>query len=352
MVFFWHRVSVGLRACTAAAGASLTASVYPPRTFSSRDALTDRQCQQHQHQQQKQDGAVACERWVVCSATTAIRCETTPEQRRFRYGTIKLRDGRLLAYHEEGPTSGVPVIAFHGMGSSRLTWVSKTEVSEICPGVRLIAVDRPGYGGSTPPPFGYSYTKFAEDVAELADALHLPQFCVAGHSSGGPYALAAAAVLPERVVACAAVSSDAPYFHPNTPPELRASDTFSQPANLEPTGLYGRDPMAFAAEMRNAALAKGDAVKAHAWKSGVDGWVCDWMLERLPWSFSIESITLGPHLTIWAGSVDFEPILIGAIFLQKLVPGSQLRIVPGGNHGFKSKPEHLAAILGELKSEF
>jgi len=246
----------------------------------------------------------------------------------------------------------VPVFAFHGMGSSRLTWLGPRPLAEVCPGVRLIAVDRPGYGGSSPPPFGYSYSAFVRDLAELADHLRLPRFCVAGHSSGGPYALAAAAELPGRVASAAAISSDAPYSHPQAPLELRQADPFSDRATLSSMGLYGRDVADFAEAMRSSSLKTHNPVKAHAWKSGVDGWICDFSLERLPWSFVLEDIPLGPRLSIWVGGEDIEAIIIGAPFLQQLVSGAQLRVVPGGDHGFKSRPEHLAAILNELRAQW
>lgn len=242
----------------------------------------------------------------------------------------------------------MPVVVLHGMGSSRLAWLGEMPLAELCAGVRLIAVDRPGYGGSSPPAFGYSYSTFAQDLEELADLLHLPRFCVLGHSSGGPYALAAAAELPGRVVGAAAVSSDAPYAHPAAPPALREADAYSRPAVVDPEGLYGQDPRAFAEAMRTKAIAKGPA-KVHAWKSGVDGWLCDWALERLPWSFALENIVLGPRTTVWVGGEDIEAIKLGAPFIQMLVQGSQLRVVPGGDHGFCRKPEHFAAILNELK---
>lgn len=263
---------------------------------------------------------------------------------------VTLKDGRRLAYHAEG--EGAPVIAFHGMGSSRMTWTSRKSLHEIVPGVRLIAVDRPGYGDSSSPPAGYSYAAFVEDLVELADNLGLDRFCVAGHSSGGPYALAAAALLPERVVACAAVSSDPPYAHPLAPGDLRAADDMSMSSDVSDMGLYGRDPGRHAASYREKMLASGDPKRAYAWKQGVLGWVADFTLERIPWSFLIEDIALGPRLTFWAGSEDFEAIKLGAPFMQILVGGSVLRIVEGGNHGFKSQDEHLASIMNELKDHW
>lgn len=264
-------------------------------------------------------------------------------------GTFKLSDGRQLMFSFEG--DGVPVLALHGMGSSRFTWTGAMPLTRVCPGVRLIAVDRPGYGGSSPPPAGYSYSAFVEDMTALADFLGLEEFCVAGHSSGGPYALAMAAEMPSRVVACASISSDPPYCHPKASLELRLSDDMSQLAPRDPKsrgGFYGRDPAKVVEEWRRAAQTDGPATKRYAWQQGTQGWVCDFTLERIPWSFALERIPLGSALTFWAGGKDFLPIMLGAPFMQGLVAESQLRVVPDGDHGFKSNPLHLADILQEL----
>jgi len=328
MAFRWGRLAAtGSRASAVCAGFGFGVSGYTMANW--------------QQQQQQQQQFELLHRRGPC----AVRCEE-PAPPRVSCGSCRLRDGRILAYHEEG--SGVPVFMLHGMGSSRLTFISKSPIAEIYPGVRLIAIDRPGYGGSSAPPFGYSYSAFARDLAELADHLQVPRFCVAGHSSGGPYALAAAAELPSRVAAVAAISSDPPYSHLFATPELRQSDSFSRSVDVDQCGCYGREPASLAQAMRDSALDSKNPSKVHAWKEGTDGWVCDFTLERLPWSFALESITLGPRASIWVGGEDFEPIILGASFLQQLVAGSEVHIVPGGDHGFVKKRQHLAAILREL----
>lgn len=65
-------------------------------------------------------------------------------------------------------------------------------------GVCLVAADRPGFGRSTHHP-GRTISGFADDIRQLADHLEQPKFDVLGVSCGGPYALAAAELLPDRV---------------------------------------------------------------------------------------------------------------------------------------------------------
>ncbi|MGA8923072.1 MAG: alpha/beta hydrolase, partial [Candidatus Dormiibacterota bacterium] len=64
-------------------------------------------------------------------------------------GTIRLSDGRRLAYTERGDPSGVPVIHHHGMPGSRLEHEAESDFYRSL-GVRVITPDRPGYGLSDP----------------------------------------------------------------------------------------------------------------------------------------------------------------------------------------------------------
>ena len=110
--------------------------------------------------------------------------------------TIKLRDGRTLGYAEYGDRNGVPVVFFHGTPGSRLMAVPAWNDTSL--GIRLIAPDRPGLGLSTYLPHR-TLLNWPGDVAELADALKLEKFIVAGVSGGGPHSLACAYALPDRV---------------------------------------------------------------------------------------------------------------------------------------------------------
>jgi pimeloyl-ACP methyl ester carboxylesterase len=77
-------------------------------------------------------------------------------------------------------------------------------------GIRLISYDRPGYGGSSDDP-GRSIADCAAEVGAIADELGIDRMGVWGWSGGGPYALACAAMLPDRVVASALLASGAPW---------------------------------------------------------------------------------------------------------------------------------------------
>ena len=111
--------------------------------------------------------------------------------------TFTTRDGRRLAYAEAGAPGGRAVVYHHGLWNSRLShgpdpaWCAAN-------GIRFLAPDRPGIGGSSPVP-RRSILDWAGDVEVLADSLGLDRFGVVGFSGGGPFALACAARLPDRV---------------------------------------------------------------------------------------------------------------------------------------------------------
>jgi pimeloyl-ACP methyl ester carboxylesterase len=84
-------------------------------------------------------------------------------------------------------------------------------------------MDRPGIGRSDPKP-GRTVGDYAEDVRGVADALGLNEFAVLGYSCGGPYALAAGAVLGQRVTAAILMAGVGPLDRPNAREGLSKTD--------------------------------------------------------------------------------------------------------------------------------
>ena len=130
---------------------------------------------------------------------------------RFRELDVPLADGRSLHAYEATPgagTAGLTVLWHHGtpnIGSPPAPLFAASERL----GVRWIAYDRPGYGGSARR-VGRDIASAAGDAAAVADALGVERFAVMGHSGGGPHALACAALLPGRVTAVVCGAALAP----------------------------------------------------------------------------------------------------------------------------------------------
>ena len=89
-------------------------------------------------------------------------------------------DGRTLKVLERGDPAGHPVLVHNGTPSSRL--LSNASVASAQQrGIRLIAYDRPGYGGSSPQP-GRTVADCAQDVRAIAGALRIDRLGVWGVS--------------------------------------------------------------------------------------------------------------------------------------------------------------------------
>lgn len=108
--------------------------------------------------------------------------------------SLTLPDGRKLGYAQYGLRTGHAVFYLHGYPGSRIEAASFDSIAARL-GVRIIAVDRPGIGWSSPHP-NRTILDHAKDIECLAKQLELCSYGVLGISGGGPYALACAAAFP------------------------------------------------------------------------------------------------------------------------------------------------------------
>ena len=120
---------------------------------------------------------------------------------------LRLPDGRQTQCWDAGAPDGPVVFFLHGCPDTRhAAFPGLPAALEV--GVRLVAVNRPGYGLSDV--CASDHLSVADDVAAVADALGIDRYGVLGMSLGGPYALACAVRQPSRVTRVAVVSSPAP----------------------------------------------------------------------------------------------------------------------------------------------
>ncbi len=112
--------------------------------------------------------------------------------------TVKLSDSRTLTYCEYGDPNGIPVFYAHGGPGSRLEG-SLFHEKAVHYGMRLIATDRPGMGGSTFKP-DRGLLDYPDDLAELADLLKIEKFGVLGTSGGGAHTVICGYALPQRLI--------------------------------------------------------------------------------------------------------------------------------------------------------
>lgn len=267
--------------------------------------------------------------------------------------TIRLRDGRHMAYCEWGDLQGRPLVLLHGMPGSRL-FCPDEEATEAA-GVRLLTIDRPGYGRSDPRP-ARTLLDWTDDYIELADQLDLSPGPVVGWSSGGPYALACGFRAPDRVTTIGLAASNGPIDHvpgaldefsPNgrAAAELLARDraagiaTFSK--HLAWYAGDGWETM-FAESWGDAddrVLAEPATLEAtKAWmreaaRQGSAGYASDAVAENsVPWGFSMADI--GQPVHVWWGESDPLVRRAHTDFLAASIPRATLVTYPGEGHLF------------------
>jgi len=277
---------------------------------------------------------------------------------------VDLADGRRLAWSEYGEPGGRPVLFFHGGNDSRLAGALIAQAAQRR-GVRLICVDRPGFGESTFQA-GRRLTDWPDDVLAVADDLGLERFAVLGHSGGGPHALACAAGASGRVTAVATVSSVAPpgasnaglhpafrvvnvlmssrrLYAPMARSQLKqmrnSTDRWlkmwgrMQPADGE---LFDRQPQVrddVVAEMEEGA------------RQGVDGIVLEAALYHRDWGFDLAAISAPTW--VWHGARDRQAAVAWAEYLAETIPGARLTLATDSGH-FSTLVEYADDILAGL----
>jgi pimeloyl-ACP methyl ester carboxylesterase len=113
-------------------------------------------------------------------------------------GSVAVRGQRRLSFAEFGTPRGAAVFWLHGTPGGRRQVPVEARLFAEQNDVRIIGIDRPGIGTSTPHLYD-DILDWTGDLSLLADNLGVDTFRVIGLSGGGPYALAAGAALPERV---------------------------------------------------------------------------------------------------------------------------------------------------------
>jgi pimeloyl-ACP methyl ester carboxylesterase len=127
---------------------------------------------------------------------------------------LTLSSGRKLGYAEYGDPKGVPLFYFHGWPSSRLQGELMDAVGKQR-GIRVIAPDRPGIGLSDFQP-GRALLDWPPVLAELATHLGWVNYHVMGVSGGGPYVLACAHAMPERLLSAGVLCGAPPLLEVGT----------------------------------------------------------------------------------------------------------------------------------------
>jgi pimeloyl-ACP methyl ester carboxylesterase len=284
--------------------------------------------------------------------------------------SVRLADGRRLSYAEYGASGGRPLLLFHGTPSSRLMFrLADRAACDL--GMRLIAPDRPGIGMSDPQA-GRRIADWPADVAGLADQLGCERFDLVGVSGGGPYALACARFIPERLGTVGVVSGvgpvgDSPELKMELEPRLRALFALAQRGGA-PYELAARivgatarrwpalflNMLALNEPQAERTGATGDPARrvleaglVEAFRQGHHGPAEDFRLIASPWGFDPEEVRC--RVLFWHGEADtIVPLEMGRHLARRMTEHGACW-VPGAGHLFGIA--HADAIIGAFAAK-
>lgn len=267
---------------------------------------------------------------------------------------IKLKDGRTLCYAEYGDPEGKPIIHFNGFPGSRLEpMLILNKIKD--KGVRFIGVDRPGLGLSDFKK-GRTLLDWPDDVIELADALGFDKFAVVGVSGGGPFSIACAYKIPDRLTGCGVIGGLGPQ-HLSTEGMLERSRRQKFIFNWFPW-LIRLLWWAKGRKMKNPEKAKNDILNqlenfpesdqkvvsnpeiisilakemSEAFRQGTKGIYHEFMMLWKHWGFNLEDISPKIKVIVWHGELDVNvPISMGR-GVADLIPNSDGRFFPEDGH--------------------
>lgn len=290
---------------------------------------------------------------------------TKPSQQNFKI--LQLSDGRNLAYAEHGDPNGEPVFHCHSIFGSRLELAFDAPQIAKKKSVRLIVLDRPGYGASDPNPKA-SFFNWSQDLVQLADHLNIGKFSLTGYVMGGMYALACAHALPERIKRVASISngmmpesfSDYKEFIPFYRMNIRLAKYMPKAYGLISSILIKgalSDPGSFIEQMsENLNQADRDIMDSQSFKTELvtslkeaflqGGKACSREMVEFThdWSFKLSEIKV--PVDIWHGTSDcHQPQILNERFAEHIIGAKLFIKEEAGHYMFFT---HWAEILESL----
>ena len=270
---------------------------------------------------------------------------------------LALPDGGTAGVAEYGAPDGRPVVALHGAPASRLMFAA-ADAAANAHGLRIVAPDRPGYG-LTPSNVGASLAERTLWLKSVVDALNLDGFALLGISGGGPFAVALAEFLQDRVTALALVSPMGPvadyaqsaegkrepvsFLHDRFFMHMPYQTWLTHPLGDLSAWMFRHGPEMFTGLLPKLAnsvdariLSRPDVAQTmrtmtlEAFRQGGSGGTADLEIFGRPWGVNFANVQV-PSV-IWQGTDDHVVPPQAARWLAGQLPNCTLHSLEGAGH--------------------
>ena len=255
--------------------------------------------------------------------------------------TITAKDGAQIYYKDWG--SGQPIVFSHGWPLSADAWEDQM-VFLAAHGFRCIAHDRRSHGRSTQTWDGNEMDTYADDLAQLVEALDLKQAIHVGHSTGGGEVARYIGRHGTKRVAKAVLIGAVPPLMLKTPenPEGLPIDVFN-----EIRAKVAADRSAFFRELptpfygSNRAWAKvSPGLRDSFWLQGMQGGLkgildCIKAFSETDFNEDLKKFDV-PTLLLHGDDDQIVPIGASAQLSARRIKGARLIIYKSGSHGICS----------------